>query len=209
MPVKNKGEIKPRIALAASWEIRHKEKPYSIFFSGSYSRICLIESALFHNTVWSAQEEKYTLNWSELQCGYFVVFPSVCLESLLNLAEVALQLFCLRLPVSFRNITKLHTYVVCVVGTKATMCYLQAYKSYFAIHKCHSHFCISVLSILAFTPHFTFSSIHSYKQKKKGFFCLAPWAVTYVRLYVEWIKERAARILRHTGLVPEVFWILL
>lgn len=32
MPVKNKGEIRPRIAMAGSWEIRHKEKPYSFFF---------------------------------------------------------------------------------------------------------------------------------------------------------------------------------
>lgn len=26
---KNKEEIRPRIAMAGSWEIRHKEKPYS------------------------------------------------------------------------------------------------------------------------------------------------------------------------------------
>lgn len=51
---KNKKEIRPRTAVAGSWEIRHWGKArFSFCVSGSYSRMCLIESALFHNDVWS------------------------------------------------------------------------------------------------------------------------------------------------------------
>lgn len=51
---RTKEKIRPRIAMAASWEIRHREMPHSFFrvcVGGFYSCMCLIESALFHNDV--------------------------------------------------------------------------------------------------------------------------------------------------------------
>lgn len=70
---------------------------------------------------------------------------------------------------------------------------LKAYHTDLSIHRCCSHFSVLVLSLLAFPPHFTFSSIQSQKQKEQGFFLSCSMICHRCRARCRMNKEKSSR----------------